>query len=202
MSSVFNPNEQVSNLDAKLIYSLERVSQIYRTLLWQTQVQTGLSPIQSQILIFMFEHDEKLLSISSFALEFSVSKATISDAFKTLEKKGLVRKEKDILDKRRQILKLTNDGIELAQQINEFTQPLEEVLTGLPTQQKTTLFSGLTEILHGLNKKNLLTSLRMCHNCHYFASKDGKSYCNLMESVLRDEDLRVDCPEFESNIKK
>jgi len=198
MSSAFNPQEQVTNLDAKLIYALERVSQIYRTLLWQTQVQTGLSPIQSQILIFMLFHDDKLLSISAFALEFSVTKATISDAFKTLEKKGLVRKEKDIVDKRRQILKLTKDGIALAHTVKAYAKPLDDILKDFPKETKSTLFSTLTDMLKALNDKSLLAPLRMCTSCHYFALKDGKAYCNLLESPLKDEDIRIDCAEYEA----
>jgi len=196
MSSSFNPQEQVLNLDAKLVYALERVSQIYRTLLWQTQVETGLSPIQSQILIFMLFHDDKLLSISAFALEFSVTKATISDAFKTLEKKGLVRKEKDIVDKRRQVLKLTKEGIELAEKIKNYTEPLDAILNEFPSETKLTLFSTLSDILKALNNKNLLAPLRMCTSCHYFQLKEGKAYCNLLETPLKDEEIRLDCPEY------
>jgi len=198
MSSAFNPQEQVLNVDAKLVYALERVSQIYRTLLWQTQVETGLSPIQSQILIFMLFHDDKLLSISAFALEFSVTKATISDAFKTLEKKGLVRKEKDIVDKRRQILKLTKEGIVLAEKIKSYTEPLDAILKEFPSETKLTLFSTLSDILKALNNKNLLAPLRMCTSCHYFQLKEGKAYCNLLETPLKDEEIRLDCPEYES----
>lgn len=198
MSSAFNPQEQVSNLDAKLVYALERVSQIYRTLLWQTQVETGLSPIQSQILIFMLFHEDKLLSISGFAVEFSVTKATISDAFKTLEKKGLVRKEKDIVDKRRQILKLTKEGIALAEQIQNYTQPLDNILKEFPTNTKLTLYTTLTDMMKALNDKHLLAPLRMCINCHYYEKKGGQSYCNLLNARLKDEELRLDCPEYES----
>jgi len=199
MTSAFNPLEQASSLDAKLIYALERVSQIYRTLLWQTQVKTGLSPIQSQILIFMFFHDDKLLSISSFALEFSVTKATISDAFKTLEKKELVRKEKDISDKRRQILKLTNKGLTLTNQIKDYANPIDEILKEFSTASKSTFFSTLTELLKTLNNKSLLAPLRMCTSCQYYEIKERKPYCNLLEVSLRDEDIRLDCPEYESS---
>ncbi len=197
MSSSFNPQEQVNNLDAKLVYALERVSQIYRTLLWQTQVETGLSPIQSQILIFMLLHEEKLLSISAFAVEFSVTKATISDAFKTLEKKGLARKEKDIVDKRRQILKLTKEGIVLAEQIQNYTQPFDDILEEFPSNDKLKLFTTLSDLIKALNDKALLAPLRMCITCHYYEKKDGKSYCNLLNTHLKDEELRLDCPEYE-----
>ncbi|PHS30476.1 MAG: MarR family transcriptional regulator [Sulfurovum sp.] len=198
MSSAFNPKEQALSLDAKLIYALERVSQIYRTLLWKTQVETGLSPIQSQILIYMLFHDDNLLSISAFAIEFSVTKATISDAFKTLEKKGLVSKEKDIVDKRRQVLQLTKEGIRLAEKIQNYAQPLDEILKEFPQEVKSTLFLTLRDMLRALNNKKLLAPLRMCTSCHYFTLKEGQAYCNLLETPLKDEEIRLDCPEYEN----
>lgn len=194
-NSPFNPLQQASNIDYKLVYAFERVSQIFRTLLWQVQVETGLSPIQSQILIFMFFHEDKYISISSFAVEFSVTKATISDAFKTLEKKGLVRKEQDLIDKRRQNLKLTQDGILLAEKISVYTSPFDEVLNSFSIERKENLFDLMGELIVNLNKKNLISPLRMCKSCHYFERKDEKNYCNLVKAFLKNEDLRLDCPE-------
>ena len=198
MESAFNPEEQVQNIDAKLIYGLEKVSQIYRVLLWQTQSETGLSPIQSQILIFMLFHDEKLVSISNFAIEFSVTKATVSDAFKTLIKKGLVRKEQDITDKRRQILKLTEEGIVMAEKIKSYTQPLEQSLSVLTTKKKEQFFSLLKDVLGELNRNDIISPLRMCTTCRHYEKQDGKSYCNLMESVLKESELRLDCTEYDT----
>jgi len=202
MESAFNPEEQVENIDAKLIYGLEKVSQIYRLLLWQTQTETGLSPIQSQILIFMLFHDEKLISISNFAIEFSVTKATVSDAFKTLTKKGFVRKEQDISDKRRQILKLTEEGIAIAQKIKTYTQPLEQGLEALTTKKKEQFFVLLKDLLGTLNRNGVISPLRMCMTCRFYEKREGKSYCNLMETTLKESELRLDCAEYEGKMKE
>jgi len=198
MESAFNPEEQVQNIDAKLIYGLEKVSQIYRVLLWKTQTDIGLSPIQSQILIFMLFHDEKLVSISNFAIEFSVTKATVSDAFKTLIKKGLVRKEQALTDKRRQILKLTEKGILTAESVKTYTQPLEESMSCLTSKKKEQFFSLLKDLLGELNKRNIISPLRMCITCRYYEKRASKSYCNLMESILNESELRLDCVEYEA----
>lgn len=202
MESAFNPEEHVQNIDAKLIYGLEKVSQIYRLLLWQTQSQTGLSPIQSQILIFMLFHDDKLVSISNFAIEFSVTKATVSDAFKTLIKKGLVRKEQDVTDKRRQVLKLTQEGISLAHEIKNYTQPLEESIDIFTPKKKEQFFGLLKELLGELNRKNIISPLRMCGTCHYYEIRDKKPYCKLLESILKESEIRLDCAEYEAQEKK
>jgi len=199
MPSTFNPEEQVNNIDFKLIYSLERLSQVYKTLLLQTQVETSLSPIQSQIIIFMFFHNDSRISVSLFASEFSVKKSTISDAVKTLVTKNLVKKEQDSLDKRKQYLKLTKDGLELAQRIQNYTLPLEESLRGFNNKEKINFFSLLTKFLGNLNNKSLLPALRICSSCYYYEQRNKKNYCKLLEAFLNEEEIRVDCQE---HIKK
>jgi len=198
MSSAFDPTQQAENIDAKLIYGLEKVSQIYRTLLWQAQKETGLSPLQSQMLIFMLYHDENLVSISNFAIEFSVTKATVSDAFKTLIKKGLVYKVQDSIDKRRQLLKLTEEGITLATSIENYTAPLEESLDVLTPKKKEQLFGLLKSVLLELNNNQLISPLRICPTCRHYAVKNRKPYCQLMETILQESEIRLDCPEHES----
>jgi len=197
MPSPFNPQEQIDNIDAKLIYGLEKVSQIYRTLLWQTQKESGLSPLQSQMLLFMLFHDDNVISISNFAIEFAVTKATVSDAFKTLIKKELVYKESDPLDKRRQVLKLTNEGIEVATSIQNYTSPLEDSLHVLSAKKKEQLFASLKSLLIELNDKNVISPLRMCTTCRHYALQNKKPYCKLMEKSLQESEVRLDCPEHE-----
>lgn len=197
MESAFNPEEQAQNIDAKLIYGLEKVSQIYRTLLWQTQKNTGLSPLQSQIILFMLFHDERFISISNFAIEFSVTKATVSDAFKTLIKKELVEKKQDPIDKRRQSLNLTVKGITLANEIKNYTEPLASNLGGFSTKKKEQFFGVLQEFLAELNKNDVISPLRMCSTCRHYELREKKPYCKLMEVALTESELRLDCPEHE-----
>lgn len=197
MKSAFNPKEQAKSIDAKLIYGLEKVSQIYRTLLWQTQKNTGLSPLQSQIILFMFFHDERLVSISNFAIEFSVTKATVSDAVKTLIKKELLEKKQDPIDKRRQSLNLTSKGINLVDAIKNYTEPLELNLGGFSTRKKEQFFGLIQEFLTELNKNDVISPLRMCTTCRYYELREKKPYCKLMEAALKESELRLDCAEHE-----
>lgn len=197
MPSSFDPAQQAQNIDAKLIFALEKVSQVYRTLLWQTQKETGLSPLQSQMLLFMLFHDESIVSISNFATEFSVTKATVSDAFKTLIKKELVYKEPDPLDKRRQLLKLTKNGVEIATSIQSYTAPLESSLGVFSLKKKEQLFGSLKSLLINLNDNHVISPLRMCTTCRHYSLQNRKPYCGLMEKTLQDSEIRLDCAEHE-----
>lgn len=201
MSSVFDPNQQASNFDVKLVYALERVSQVFRTLLWKSQVETSLSPLQSQIVIFMYFHSDKYLSVSSFSEEFSVTKATVSDAVKVLESKKLLRKEKDIVDKRKILIKLTDEGLSLASKIEFYADPLELALKNIELDDKKVFYGVLMKIISNLNGTGLLNNLRMCTTCQHYEIKAEKPYCNLVKSFLQYDELRIDCPEHEVKFK-
>src|SRR3546814_20253589 len=90
--SVFDLNEQNSNLDSRIIAGLERLSHVFRTLLWQKAGEERLSPIQLRLLVFIRYHAPDMNNVSYLAREFNVTKPTISDAIKVLGIKGLDRK--------------------------------------------------------------------------------------------------------------
>ena len=48
--SIFNPRDQESNISNKIIVGLERISEVFKVLLWEKAKLVGLSPIQIQIL--------------------------------------------------------------------------------------------------------------------------------------------------------
>jgi hypothetical protein len=53
MSSIFDPKEQEKNIDAKIIAGLERISRVFKLLLWDVAKEENLSPIQIQFLIYL-----------------------------------------------------------------------------------------------------------------------------------------------------
>ena len=88
MANLFDPKVQESDLSSKSVVGLERISEVFRVLLWQKSNETGLSPIQIQLLIFIKNHDSSLANVSQLAREFNMKKPTISDAVKVLFQKA------------------------------------------------------------------------------------------------------------------
>ena len=84
MESIFNLENQNQNLDSKISAGIEKLSSVFRVLIWEQAKNLGLSPIQIQILIFLNYHSEHLATVSYLAKEFSLTKPTISDAIKIL----------------------------------------------------------------------------------------------------------------------
>ena len=85
--STFNPAQQEKDISSKIVAGMERVSEVFKILLWEKAKLVGLSPIQIQILIFIAFHKRELCNVSHLAKEFNVTKPTVSDAVRILDKK-------------------------------------------------------------------------------------------------------------------
>jgi len=108
--SIFDITFQNTDTVSKIVVGLERISEAFRALLWEYAKTIGLSPIQIQILIFVAYHREQLCTVSHLAKEFNLTKPTISDAVKALEKKGMISKHKTLVDSRSYFIALTEEG--------------------------------------------------------------------------------------------
>jgi DNA-binding MarR family transcriptional regulator len=126
--SVFEPPSQHGNVDKKIVASLERLSQVFRILLRGEAQGRGLSPIQAQFLIHLLHHGAVLRRVSQLAREFDLTRATVSDAVGSLEKKGLIRREPWPDDKRVTTLRLTPTGKHTAQELAAWANVVEEHL--------------------------------------------------------------------------
>lgn len=108
--SSFNLSEQNQKVESRIVVALERISEAFRVLLWNESKENSLSPIQIQILIFIYFHTPEFNKVSYLAEEFNMTKATISDSVKVLLAKKLVSKETDTTDTRSYSLSLTTEG--------------------------------------------------------------------------------------------
>ncbi len=198
MSSVFDPHKQHHTIENKIIAALERVSEAFRVLLWQEAKEYSLSPIQLQILIFLYFRESSMRTITYLAKEFNMTKPTISDAVRVLVEKKYLNKIPDPNDSRSSVLTLTAKGIKAAEQISLFANQMRKPLKDLSDRQKKAMLEGLYDLIHKLNKAGIITIQRMCHTCRFYVKKSGGvHYCNLLKVALETSELRIDCPEHE-----
>jgi len=93
MKNIFSPLEQINNQEAKLVAGLERLSTLFKSGLQEIAKEQKLMPLQTQLLLFISEHSAGLCSVTHLAVEFSVTKATVSDSLKTLVLKDCLEKK-------------------------------------------------------------------------------------------------------------
>ena len=193
--SSFNLNEQNQKIESRIVVALERISEAFRVLLWNESKENSLSPIQIQILIFIYFHSLEKCKVGYLADEFNMTKATISDSVKILLSKELVTKETDPIDTRSFSLSLTYEGKKIAKKASLFASSLEQPIEKLTQEQKTIMLNGLLKLIYDLNKSGIITIQRMCFSCSNYQLEKGVHYCKLLKSQLAENELRIDCPE-------
>lgn len=199
MESIFNLNNQNSNLDSKIVAGLDRISQVFKTLLWEKSKTYNLSPIQIQLLIFIAYHSSEKTTVSYLSQEFNLSKPTISDTIKTLEQKQFINKIVDKKDTRSYRITLTETGKNIVLETENFVNPLTEIITNSKQNDKLVLWENMTNIIQQLNELNIISVQRTCFKCKFYSENNNKSFCNLLNQNLKKEDIRIDCEEFEIN---
>ncbi|RPE13357.1 MarR family transcriptional regulator [Chitinophaga lutea] len=194
--STFNPEHQATNTASKVVAALERLSEAFRVLLWQEAKQHGISPIQVQILTYLLHYPDKFKTVTNLASHFNMTKATISDAIKSVESKGFLKRKEDVNDNRSHTLLLTREGKNIARKIEDFANPIQDSVNNLAPDKQAGLLEQLLYLIQDLNRNLVITPQRMCLNCRFYEQKGKLHYCNLVNAFLNAGDLRVDCPEF------
>jgi DNA-binding MarR family transcriptional regulator len=195
--SAFNPERHITNVDYKIVAAMEKISEVFRVLLWTEAKEHKLSPIQMQLLIFIKYHNsDKQRRIASMAREFNLTKATISDSIKVLELKGLIKRTDDAFDSRSFNFSLTDQGMKLTGMIENFTLPLDGAIATLSPQQKDQFLMSLLDLIFRLNQTGIISTQRMCYSCFYYrGDMQQNHFCNLMQKPLAIDELRIECPE-------
>jgi DNA-binding MarR family transcriptional regulator len=202
-STIFNPHYNSINSASKIVVAFERIAEAFRVMLWQAAKNTGLSPLQIQILTFLSFHPPEQRKISYLAAEFNMSKPTVSDAVKTLEEKGLITKETEEHDTRSYIISVSAAGEQTAREASAFAERFTRILSGMPPIEQDALLEQLLGVVHSLHKERLLSMQRACFSCiHYKADAfrsagSDDAFCALLDQRLPLADIRLDCPYHE-----
>lgn len=196
--SVFDPQAQIGNPDLKIIASLERLGEGFRVLLWEKAKVLGISPIQIQILIFVQFHGDEKCKVSYLAQEFSLTKPTISEAVKSLEQKGFIERQTEIIDTRSHTIHLTGAGRLAVAQTAHFANPMLGSLAKIPSIEKGILLEQLLGVIGQLQHAGIISMQRMCISCRFYQNDNDGHFCRFLDKPLNNSELRIDCGEFEA----
>jgi len=195
--SVFNIEFQQKSITSKIVVGLERISEVFKVLLWEHAKVIGLSPIQIQILIFIAYHKSELCNVSHLAKEFNITKPTVSDAIRVLDKKKYIIKDYSSSDSRSYSILLSDLGRKTVAETENFANPIETQLKKSETADLENVFETLSKLIYQLQNNGILTVQRTCFGCKFYDKSENRNYCNLMEKELLTSDIRLDCPEYE-----
>ena len=196
--SVFNTESQQKDIASKIVVSLERISEAFKSLLWNYAKTIGISPIQIQLLIFITYHKSEFCKVSYLANEFNLTKPTISDAIKVLNKKGLIQKNYTEFDNRSYTISLTEKGKKIVSKTENFANPIKKEIEKATKNELESLYKSLNQVIYSLNKTGVLTVQRTCYSCKFYEKLEENHYCHLLKNKLSNSEIRVDCTEYEN----
>lgn len=194
---MFDPISQEKDLSIKIVAGLQRISEAFKVLLWQKAKVLGLSPIQIQMLIFIAYHKPEFCNVSHLAKEFNLTKPTVSDAIRILDKKELITKDYSPNDNRRYTILLSKKGKEIVEETESFAFSLKSEVGKIGQEKLEALFTPLSELIYQLNQSGILTVQRTCYGCKFYQKSNGKHHCNFLGKDLLNSEIRIDCAEFE-----
>ncbi|PKA84394.1 DNA-binding MarR family transcriptional regulator [Ulvibacter sp. MAR_2010_11] len=196
--SIFNTNTQQDSVSGKIVIGLERISEAFRTLLWEHAKTIGVSPMQIQILLFIAFHKEEYCNVSYLSKEFDVTKPTISDAVKALVAKRLIEKVPSTKDSRSYSILLSEEGKAVVNATSHFANPIKNSLDNLENTNLEALYAMVSKLIYGLHKSGVISVQRTCFACTFHSENGEGDFCNLLNKPLLTKDIRLDCPEFET----
>jgi len=170
---------------------------------WRGANAQGLSPTQAQILILLNRHPGAPTRLGTLARDLSVTSATVSDAVRALEHKGLVRKDRDPADPRALALTLTTGGEQAARQAAGWPDFLLSAAETLTEDEQAVFLRGLTKMIRTLQQRGEIPPARMCVTCTYFRPNvhddpHRPHHCAFVNAPYGDRGLRLDCAEHDT----
>ena len=197
-------NSEKPDVDHLIILTLEKLSQAFRSLLWDKAKRIGLSPIQLQFLIHISSHSRKYSSVSEIARVFKLTAPTVSDAIKSLESKGLIQKIISPRDRRRYPIALTRKGTEMAKKFSHWYEPLIPHLPESSSDSRESILLYLFRFMDSLRNENLISGINLCVSCGYYREKSEDDnvddhYCTLRKVSLKTGELQLNCPNYKAS---
>jgi DNA-binding MarR family transcriptional regulator len=197
----------MEKVEEKIIFVFDRISNIFKSILWDIAFKYSLTPLQFQILFFLRERRGSRVMVSEVAKELGITTATVSDSLRVLRDKGYITKKNLKKDKRFKVLSLTNTGIEIAEK--GYKEWEREILGGLDKfkkNDKERLFRFLLSIIMNYQKKGIISTARICLNCENFIENaypytSKPHYCKFTDRRFSDSGIKVYCEENIPRVK-
>lgn len=196
-----NPFDTINKpIAQRTITGLAKICTALRSQSWQGAESQGLTPTQGQILTLLLAKPNEGIRLSAIAEGIATSSATASDAVSALVQKKLVSRERAADDRRAIAIRLTSEGRQQAEQVENWPDFLLDAVEAIPIEEQTVFFKGLTTIIQKLQEEGKIPVSRMCVTCHYFNPHvyddlERPHHCDLVDAPFGSRDLRLDCPE-------
>lgn len=175
---------------------IERLCNLVRADVRAVCNKHGMRPVQLEALGFLMQCNRYSDTPQAVAEYLGLTKGTVSQTLKVLEKKGLLRKYSDAGDKRLVHLKPTARGRRLV----ERAVPAEALTLGidkLSRSESQVAVESLRLLLRSVQQANELKTFAPCHTCRFNQKHEGGYFCELTQESLAAQDIVLLCREHQ-----
>ncbi|MBK3645090.1 MULTISPECIES: MarR family winged helix-turn-helix transcriptional regulator [Streptomyces] len=143
-------DSQATKTSPSLLYMVKQVELVVRSHLDELVRPAGITALQYTALTVLERHDG--LSAAQLARDSFVTAQSIADLVRSLENRGLVRRERNPRNRRELLILLTDAGRQLLEQHAEPVRELEERMVRDLTAHQTEQFrQALSKAWHALS---------------------------------------------------
>lgn len=196
---MFDPQYRKDNQSARVSMILFRISQAIKKMLQAESDTLGLSPVQTQGLLFAAYTRNDMATVGNFASAIGTTHVTAVKILNRLVEKNLIYKTQKVDDRRVTLVSLTEKGQKVISNLDAWEQSLEDGLQSLPENVLSHLELGLGSVVSTLQKKGHLVVSEPCLGCIYFCPGTGEKtaphYCQLIQKYLTHKASLKECPE-------
>ena len=177
---------------------LERIDNLLRAETWKAATEHQLQPIQLQMLDYLNRCNRYSNTPAGVTAYFQLTKGTVSQSLKALEKRGLIKRQKDAEDKRKVHMLVTTEGTTLLDSIFPLSM-LQVIEDDLQSAKK--IKESLQHLLRQLQHRNRLESFGVCQTCHHFQTESQQQFrCGLTKEILLLQEIELICREHKPKV--
>jgi len=162
-----------------------------------TAQKEGLQPVHMDVLLYLArcnKFSNRPLAVADY---LQLTKGTVSQSIKLLEKKGFIERTLNFSDKRQVHLFLTHRGREIVKSLDN-TDQYQPLLAALNDRDQAHLKNIFDHTLkHHIQNSNL-TSFGLCRTCkHHRIHDNDERFCALVREKLFPEEINQICREHD-----
>ncbi|MFJ1602370.1 MarR family winged helix-turn-helix transcriptional regulator [Streptomyces sp. NPDC088253] len=140
----------VTKAPPSLLYMVKQVELVVRSHLDELVKPAGITALQYTSLTVLERHDG--LSAAQLARDSFVTAQSIADLVRSLESRGLIRRERNPRNRRELLILLTDEGRELLARFTDSVRELEErMVRELSAHQTDQFRQALSKAWHALS---------------------------------------------------
>lgn len=178
---------------ARLHQLTERLSSLFRASLREAANAHGLKIVQLEALVYLSMANRYSDSAAGLTDYLGVTKGTVSQTLKALERRGLIEKQPDSEDGRVIHCVVTKEGRTMVRE----AYPVA-LLQDLSKAAVSEITPALESLLRELQRANDFQTFGICHTCRFYQPRASGGRCGLTHEALSPRDSTLICREHES----